>query len=53
VGELFRRAAIGPIPGELVVAAGLLFHGGWLSFALVTLMVERRHRRRDALISIA
>jgi uncharacterized membrane protein len=53
VGELFRRAAIGPIPGEVVVAAGVLFHGGWLSFALITLLIERRHRRRDALISIA
>ena len=52
VDELFRRAAIGPIPGELVVAAGVLFHGGWLSFALVTLLVEIRHRRsRDPLIS--
>ena len=51
--ELFRRGAIGPIPGELVVAAGVVFHGGWLSFALVTLLIEKRHRRRDALISIA
>ncbi len=51
--ELLRRAAIGPIPGELVVAAGVVFHGGWLSFALVTLLIEKRHRRRDALISIA
>jgi uncharacterized membrane protein len=53
VDELFRRAAIGPIPGEVVVAAGVLFHGGWLSFALATLIVEKRRRRRDALISIA
>jgi hypothetical protein len=53
VDELFRRAAIGPVPGEMVVAAGVLFHGGWMTFALVTLIIERRHRRRDALISIA
>ena len=53
VDELFRRAAIGPVHGELVVAAGLLFHGGWLTFAFTTLMIEKRHRRRDALISIA
>ncbi len=51
--EVFRRAAIGPIPGEVVVSAGVLFHGGWLSFALVTLMIEKRRRRRVALISIA
>jgi uncharacterized membrane protein len=53
VAELFRRAAIGPIAGEMVVAAGALFHGGWLIFAMATLIVEMRHRRPDALISIA
>ncbi len=51
--ELFRRAAIGLIPGELIIAAGLLFHGSWLTFAFVTLNIEKRHRRPDALISIA
>jgi uncharacterized membrane protein len=50
---LFRRAAIGPIPGETVVAAGLLFHGGWITFALVMLQIEKRHRQADSLISIA
>lgn len=53
LGALFRRAAVGPIPGEMVLAAGLLFHGGWLTFALVTLAIEKRHRREKTLISIA
>jgi uncharacterized membrane protein len=46
--DLWQRAAIGPIPGELVVLAGVLFHGGWLAFALVTLWLDlaERHRRR-------
>ena len=46
--ELWERAAIGPIPGGAVVAAGVLFHGGWAVFAFVTLRIEiasRRERR--------
>src|SRR6202043_895556 len=33
LADLWERAAIGPIPGGLVVAAGVLFHGGWAVFA--------------------
>jgi len=42
--ELWQRAAIGPIPGTLVVAAGVLFHGGWAVFGALTLYRDRRHR---------
>jgi uncharacterized membrane protein len=48
LAEVCERAAIGPIPGSLVVAAGALFHGGWAIFALATLRIEiaaRRERR--------
>jgi hypothetical protein len=48
LADLWERAAIGPIPGGLVIAAGVLFHGGWAVFALVTLRIEiasRRERR--------
>src|SRR6201997_4571917 len=38
--DLWDRAAIGPIPGTLVVAAGVLFHGGWAAFAFVTYRIE-------------
>lgn len=51
--ELFQRAAIGAIPGEIVLLAGVLFHASWLVIAYVTLNIERRYRRPGALISIA
>jgi len=35
--ELWARATIGPIPGQLVLAAGLVFHLSWLTLAFVTL----------------
>ena len=35
-GEFVQRAAIGPIPGEAILAAGVLFNGAWFIFALVT-----------------
>jgi len=44
-GDLFERAAIGPIPGSIVIAAGILFHGGWAAFAFLTLRIERAARR--------
>ena len=51
--QLFARAMIGPIPGWIVVSAGILFHGGWILLALVTLSVEKRRRRHTKLVSIA
>jgi uncharacterized membrane protein len=43
-GEFVQRAAIGPIPGEAILAAGVLFNGAWISFALVTYYSDRiRH----------
>jgi uncharacterized membrane protein len=52
VDQLFARAAVGPIPGQLVMVAGILFHAGWVLIALLTLRTERKYRRRRALISI-
>lgn len=40
--DMYARAAIGPVPGELMVAAGLLFHGGWMAFAYLTWLYDRR-----------
>jgi uncharacterized membrane protein len=51
--EFFQRAAIGAIPGEVVIFVGVLFHCCWLMLAFVTFMIERRYRRPGALISIA
>jgi uncharacterized membrane protein len=48
LADVWERAAIGPIPGGLVVVAGVLFHGGWAVFALLTYRIEvasRRERR--------
>src|SRR5262245_7110583 len=53
LAELWERAAIGPIPGGVVVIAGLLFHGGWVVFALITLRMEIASRReRGSLIAM-
>ena len=53
LAELWERAAIGPIPGGLVIVAGVLFHGGWAVFALITLRAEIASRReRRSLIAM-
>jgi uncharacterized membrane protein len=52
--QLFSRAAVGPVPGLIVVLAGILFHGGWAALAFATLRIEQRERReRVAPIAIA
>jgi len=53
LAEVWERAAIGPIPGGLVVAAGVLFHSSWLAFALITNRLEVASRReRRSLIAM-
>jgi len=39
--ELVQRASLGPIPGELMLLAGILFTGGWIAFAAITLFLDR------------
>jgi uncharacterized membrane protein len=53
VGEFFDRAAVGPLPGWVVVLAGVVFHGIWVVIAIVTLQIEQRSRTAHRLISIA
>jgi uncharacterized membrane protein len=48
ISELWERAAIGPFPGQVVVCAGILFHGAWAGFAIVSLQWERRRSPRRA-----
>lgn len=49
-----HRAAIGPVPGEVVLYAGVVFHGSWVLLAIGTYLIERRHRRaQQTLITIA
>ena len=38
------RAAVGPLPGLLVVLCGLAFHGSWALLAIVTYQSEKRAR---------
>lgn len=47
--DLWERAAIGPIPGQLVVLAGIAFHGTWVTFMIYTMDQERKrqHRRQS------
>ena len=53
LAEIWDRAAIGPIHGAWVVAAGVVFHGAWALFALVTLRIEIASRRdRRTLIAM-
>jgi uncharacterized membrane protein len=53
LSEVWQRAAIGPIPGGWVVAAGILFHASWAVFALVTFRIEIASRReRRSLIAM-
>lgn len=45
IGDIWKRAAVGPIPGELVVAAGLVLNVGWIAFAVITYLQDRRDRQ--------
>lgn len=39
--DVWARAAMGPVPGQLILLAGLVFHASWLTVALVTLRSRR------------
>ena len=53
LADLWARAAVGPIPGQLMVIAGVVFHLGWMTFAYVTLRIDQRAWRiRQSLIAI-
>ncbi len=36
IEELWARSAIGPVPGQVVILAGLAFHGAWIAIAIAT-----------------
>ncbi|WP_298610533.1 DUF2270 domain-containing protein [uncultured Thiothrix sp.] len=44
--DLYARAVVGPIPGEVVIACGILFHGSWMIFAYVTWRKDVADRKR-------
>ena len=48
VSQLWERAAVGPVSGEAVIAAGIAFNLGWIAFAAIHLILDiRRHRGGD------
>jgi uncharacterized membrane protein len=47
LGEIWQRAAVGPIPGELIVAGGLLYNGACIALALTTVYLDRLKHRSD------
>ncbi len=51
--DLWDRAAIGPIPGQLVVLAGIVFHGSWVAFLFYTMDQDRkRQQHRQSTIAM-
>jgi|SRR5579863_429537 len=53
LSDLWARAAVGPIRGEVVVAAGVVFHLSRMAFAAVTLRLDQRSwSQRQRLIAI-
>ena len=43
--QLWQRAAVGPIPGELIVLGGVLYNGACIGIALTTMYLDRRKHR--------
>jgi uncharacterized membrane protein len=53
LSELIQRASLGPVPGELMLLGGVLFSGGWIVFAIVTLFLDRaKHRTRPSRVAM-
>lgn len=50
--DLWARAAIGPVPGELMIAVAVVFHGTWITFALVSLLLDRKRHHGDARVAM-
>ena len=47
LADLWQRAAVGPIPGQLMVTAGAIFFGGWFCVGAVTLHQDHLKEARD------
>jgi uncharacterized membrane protein len=44
--DLWGRAAVGPVSGEMMVALGIAYNGAWLALAVFTYLLDRRRRLR-------
>lgn len=53
LSQLVQRAALGPIPGEIVLLCGILFSGGWIAFAVATFFLDRaKHGARPSRVAM-
>jgi uncharacterized membrane protein len=53
LAEFADRAAVGPIPGWVVLVIGVFYNLGWLAFALGTLWLDRRkHGDKDGVAAM-
>ena len=43
---LVERAAVGPVPGELLLLGNVLFNGGWIAFAVVTYYLDYTEQKQ-------
>ena len=60
VHDFFARATIGPVSGQFVLLAGLLFHATWITVAVMTYRSRRGADRarpprptQDAVLKLA
>jgi uncharacterized membrane protein len=50
--EFLDRAAVGPIPGWIVVIIGLIYNFGWIAFALGTMWLDQRKHGAGAAVAM-
>ncbi|HET6839410.1 MAG TPA: DUF2270 domain-containing protein [Bradyrhizobium sp.] len=51
--EFSDRAAVGPVPGWVVLMIGFAYNFGWLAFALGTLWLDlRKHGAKDGVVAM-
>lgn len=49
LAEIVTRSAIGPIPGEFMIVAGIIYNVGWVGLAIYTFMLDKKsHRARQS-----
>jgi uncharacterized membrane protein len=52
-GDLWERAAIGPIPGRMMVFCGILFYGALIFLGIATLCLDRsKHQGRPTSVAM-
>lgn len=46
--EMFERMAVGPMPGAVILALGIAFHGAWISLAFWTHILDHHRHSHSA-----